>query len=108
MKLMVIFVLLMLSGCIVASKGPQFVDPMSGKPHATLIKDPQPKPMALFIDTIDGKRARIDQLFRDELYAGEKTYVSVGVHTVFVHCSVGGPSGKYVEADITFMFQDGQ
>lgn len=109
MKYLIIFLVVLFSGCAVPVKGKPFVDVKSGKPYATLkIADPQPQGLILLVDTIDNRRSMIEAIFRDELYAAKETYVEEGLHTVLVDCRNGMMAGMYLQAELTFFFEKDQ
>jgi hypothetical protein len=107
MKYYIIFIMFFISSCAVPIKGKPFVDIKSGKPYAILkIADPLPTVFFILIDTIDGRRSMIDPLFRDQLYAAKETYVEAGKHTVLIDCRNGMMAGKYIQAELTFVFEN--
>jgi hypothetical protein len=107
MKHYIFFIVFFISSCAVPIKGKPFVDVKSGKPYSILKKaDPQPNGFFILIDTIDGRRSMIDPVFRDQLYAAKETYVEAGKHTVLVDCRNGMIAGKYLQAELTFQFEN--
>lgn len=106
MKHHIFLLLFFVTGCVTQVKGKPFVDIKSGEPYSTLkIADKQANEFFILIDTIDGRRSMKDALFGEELYAAKETYVEPGKHTILADCRNGIAAGKYLQAELTFIFK---